>query len=72
MISPLDKLATMVSDLLAFMLPILSGWYFSHPESRYFGIGKIGRHQIASLAERKGIATADMEKWLSYYLSYEP
>lgn len=42
----------------------VSGWYFSHPESRYFGIGKIGRDQLTSLAERKGIAEEDLERWL--------
>lgn len=42
----------------------VSGWYFSHPESRYFGIGKIGRDQLASLAERKGISEDELERWL--------
>ncbi len=42
----------------------VSGWYFSHPESRYFGTGKIGRDQLASLATRKGIAVDDLERWL--------
>ncbi|MBT5330742.1 MAG: methionine synthase [Porticoccaceae bacterium] len=42
----------------------VSGWYFSHPESRYFGTGKIGRDQLTSLAERKGIIEEDLERWL--------
>jgi 5-methyltetrahydrofolate--homocysteine methyltransferase len=42
----------------------VSGWYFSHPESRYFGTGKIGRDQLASLAVRKGIDEQDLERWL--------
>ena len=39
------------------MLPAasVSGWYFSHPESRYFGIGKIGEDQLRDYAERKGL-----------------
>ena len=48
------------------MLPAasVSGWYFAHPESRYFGIGKIGRDQLADYARRKGIAEEDAEKLL--------
>lgn len=42
----------------------VSGWYFSHPESRYFGTGKIGRDQLASLAKRKGISQDELERWL--------
>ena len=42
----------------------VSGWYFSHPESRYFGTGKIGRDQLASLAARKGISEDELERWL--------
>ena len=42
----------------------VSGWYFSHPESDYFGTGKIGQDQLESLAERKGISTDELERWL--------
>ncbi len=42
----------------------VSGWYFSHPESRYFGTGKIGMDQVESLAQRKGVKLEDMERWL--------
>ena len=48
----------------------VSGFYFSHPESRYFAVGKIGRDQIESLAERKGESVADIERWLRPNLSY--
>jgi 5-methyltetrahydrofolate--homocysteine methyltransferase len=48
----------------------VSGFYFSHPESRYFAVGKIGRDQIESLAERKGESVAEMERWLRPNLSY--
>ncbi len=56
------------------MLPAaaVSGWYFSHPESHYFGLGKIGRDQVRSYADRKGIDLAQMERWLSPNLAYEP
>jgi 5-methyltetrahydrofolate--homocysteine methyltransferase len=48
----------------------VSGFYFSHPESRYFAVGKIGRDQIESLAERKGETVAEIERWLRPNLSY--
>ena len=48
------------------MLPAasVSGWYFAHPDSRYFGIGKIGRDQLADYAARKGISEDEAEKLL--------
>ncbi|MBK6657851.1 MAG: methionine synthase [Proteobacteria bacterium] len=48
------------------------GWYFAHPDSRYFGVGKIGRDQVADYAERKGMSVADAERWLAPNLSYDP
>lgn len=42
----------------------VSGWYFAHPESKYFGTGKIDTDQLESLAERKGMALADLRRWL--------
>jgi len=48
----------------------VSGWYFSHPESRYFGVGKIGRDQVEDYAERKGFSVVDAEKWLKPNLAY--
>ncbi len=49
----------------------VSGYYFSHPESKYFGLGKIERDQVEEYAERKGMKLAEMEKWLSPNLSYD-
>jgi len=49
----------------------VSGWYFNHPEAKYFGVGKIGRDQIEDYAERKGWTVAEAEKWLGPYLDYE-
>ena len=48
----------------------VSGFYFSHPESRYFAVGKIGRDQVESIAKRKGKEVAEMERWLAPNLSY--
>jgi len=50
----------------------VSGWYFNHPEAKYFGVGKIGRDQISDYAARKGWTVAEAEKWLGPYLDYEP
>ncbi|GEN24537.1 methionine synthase [Halomonas cupida] len=50
----------------------VSGWYFSHPKSKYFSTGKITRDQVERLAERKGREFEDMERWLSPVLSYDP
>jgi 5-methyltetrahydrofolate--homocysteine methyltransferase len=43
----------------------VSGLYFSHPESKYFGVGKIGDDQVRDYAERKNVPTAFVEKWLA-------
>ena len=48
----------------------VSGWYFSHPQSRYFPIGKITKEQVEDYAERKGIKIDDMERWLGSVLAY--
>ncbi|HQD57448.1 MAG TPA: vitamin B12 dependent-methionine synthase activation domain-containing protein, partial [Candidatus Competibacteraceae bacterium] len=50
----------------------VSGWYFSHPEARYFGVGRLDRDQVADYAQRKGWTTAEAEKWLAPNLGYEP
>ena len=50
----------------------VSGWYFSHPDSRYFVVGRLGRDQIENYAERKGWTLAQAEKWLSPNLGYDP
>ena len=50
----------------------VSGLYFSHPESRYFGVGKIGRDQVADYAGRKGWSIEETERWLGTILNYDP
>jgi 5-methyltetrahydrofolate--homocysteine methyltransferase len=50
----------------------VSGWYFSHPQAHYFGVGQIDRDQVASYAERKGWTLAQAERWLAPNLGYEP
>ena len=48
----------------------VSGWYFAHPQSKYFGVGKITKDQVDSLAERKGFTVEEMERWLRPNLEY--
>jgi 5-methyltetrahydrofolate--homocysteine methyltransferase len=50
----------------------VSGWYFSHPAARYFGVGRLGRDQVADYARRKGWTLTEAEKWLAPNLGYEP
>ncbi len=50
----------------------VSGLYFAHPESRYFGLGKIGRDQVADYSERKGMSASEVERWLGQNLNYDP
>lgn len=50
----------------------VSGFYFSHPESQYFVVGRLGRDQVADYAERKGWTLAEAERWLSANLAYDP
>ena len=50
----------------------VSGWYFNHPDSKYFGVGKLGRDQVDDYARRKGWPVSEAEKWLGPYLDYDP
>jgi len=49
----------------------VSGWYFSHPESSYFGIGKINKDQVEDYAKRKEMSLADTERWCAPNLGYD-
>ena len=50
----------------------VSGLYFSHPQSRYFAVGRIGRDQVEDYAARKGMTVEEAERWLAPNLAYEP
>ncbi|NIJ84237.1 5-methyltetrahydrofolate--homocysteine methyltransferase [Xanthomonas arboricola] len=56
------------------MLPTaaVSGYYFSHPKSQYFVVGRLGKEQVADYAKRKGITVALAERWLASNLDYDP
>ncbi len=47
------------------------GWYFAHPQSLYFGIGKIGLDQVKDYANRKDVQPSDVERWIAPNLNYE-
>jgi len=67
-----DKTQISLTENMA-MLPAasVSGLYFWHPESKYFGVGKIGRDQVMDYARRKGMEISAMERWLAPNLDYE-
>lgn len=50
----------------------VSGWYFAHPEAKYFPLGKITRDQVEDYSRRKGMTIEEAERWLSPNLGYEP
>jgi len=47
------------------------GWYFAHPESKYFGIGKIEKDQVTNYAKRKNMEIEEVERWLRPVLEYD-
>ena len=50
----------------------VSGFYFAHPESKYFAVGKLAKDQIEDLAKRKSFAVVETERWLGPWLNYTP
>jgi 5-methyltetrahydrofolate--homocysteine methyltransferase len=50
----------------------VSGFYFSHPEAKYFGVGRIGRNQVEDYAKRRGITLPEAERCLAPNLGYTP
>ena len=62
---------TLTESFAMFPTASVSGWYFSHPESKYFGIPKIDKDQVRDYAQRKGVEVEVIEKWLGSYLGYE-
>ena len=50
----------------------VSGFYFSHPDAAYFGVGRIERDQVEDYAQRKGMELREVERWLAPNLNYEP
>ena len=63
---------TLTESYAMYPTAAVSGLYFSHPESRYFGLGKINKDQIINYAHRKSLDVKQMERWLSPNLGYDP
>ncbi|MGB5305272.1 MAG: methionine synthase [Gammaproteobacteria bacterium] len=72
LIKPDENAGIRITESFA-MLPTaaVSGFYFSHPEARYFGTGKLGRDQVDAYARRKGMKVSEVERWLAPVLGYE-
>ena len=62
---------TLTESCAMYPAAAVSGWYFSHPESRYFGLGQIGKDQVENYARRKGMSIAEAERWLAPVLNYD-
>ena len=73
LLKPVENVGIELTESWA-MLPAasVSGWYFSHPESCYFGVGKLDRDQVEDYAARKGIMLAEAARLLGPNLAYEP
>ena len=50
----------------------VSGWYFAHPDAKYFAVAKVAKDQVIDYAQRKGMTLPQAERWLSANLDYEP
>jgi 5-methyltetrahydrofolate--homocysteine methyltransferase len=61
---------TLTDSMAMYPTAAVSGLYFSHPESHYFGVGKIRKDQVEDYAKRKGVTLQEMEKWLGQILAY--
>ncbi|GGD04456.1 methionine synthase [Halopseudomonas salina] len=62
---------TLTESFAMFPTAAVSGWFFSHPQSKYFAVGKITKDQVESYSERKGAPLSVTERWLSPNLSYD-
>jgi 5-methyltetrahydrofolate--homocysteine methyltransferase len=61
---------TLTESFAMYPASSVSGWYFSHPESRYFPVGKINKDQVLDYAQRKQLSLEDTERWLAPVLVY--
>ncbi|GAA3979339.1 methionine synthase [Hymenobacter antarcticus] len=63
---------SLTENLAMYPASSVSGMYYAHPDSRYFGLGRIGVDQVADIARRKHMALPELERWLMPNLNYEP
>ena len=72
MLDATRQTGTILTESLAmFPASSVSGWYFAHPDSKYFGVGKIERDQVVDYAARKGMPLEEIERWLRPVLEYD-
>jgi 5-methyltetrahydrofolate--homocysteine methyltransferase len=62
---------TLTESYAMYPAAAVSGYYFSNPASKYFGLGKIEKDQVADYAKRKGMEVSEIERWLAPNLSYD-
>ncbi|MEP6951370.1 MAG: methionine synthase [Ginsengibacter sp.] len=62
---------TLTESLAMYPASSVCGWYFAHPESKYFGVGKIGKDQVEDYAKRKNMPLEEIERWLRPQLDYD-
>ena len=62
---------TLTESLAMFPASSVCGWYFAHPESKYFGVGKIEKNQVEDYAKRKNMPLPEIERWLRPVLEYD-
>ncbi|MEM9101352.1 MAG: methionine synthase [Pseudomonadota bacterium] len=71
LLQPEQKIDVQLTESCAmFPAASVSGWYFAHPEAKYFGVGKVSREQVVDYAKRKDWSLEEAEKWLSPILGY--
>ncbi|WP_375436221.1 methionine synthase [uncultured Hymenobacter sp.] len=63
---------SLTENLAMYPASSVSGLYYAHPDSRYFGLGRIGADQVADIAQRKNMPLPELERWLMPNLNYEP
>ena len=70
--APKNAGVTLTESFAMWPASAVSGFYFSHPASQYFAVGKLGKDQVEDYARRKHMSLASIERWLSPNLGYEP
>jgi 5-methyltetrahydrofolate--homocysteine methyltransferase len=63
---------SLTESFAMFPTAAVSGFYYAHPEAKYFSVGKLSRDQVESYAARKGMSVAEVERWLAPNIGYEP
>jgi 5-methyltetrahydrofolate--homocysteine methyltransferase len=71
LLRPEESGITLTENLAMYPASSVSGFYYSHPDSKYFGLGKILQDQVQDIAERKNMAVKELERWLSPNLNYD-